>query len=230
MKQHYCIINTENKQITDTILKYGYEVIATELSNNVSIPISLHADVLYLKVAENDIFVSDCQQHNIKTLENLGYNVNQIKLKPGYKTESKLNMVVTDKILLCNNKTCMDISKISNGRSIINTNQGYTKCSTIVLSEDNFITEDIGIYTVLKKAGKNCVLIDKGFVRLNGYDYGFIGGASAYLKKENVLFFFGDITKHKNYNTIYEFCKKLKIHIDFISDCELIDIGGAIIL
>lgn len=226
----YCIINTTNKEIVKKLENYGYKCIATEKSTDVSQPISLHADVLYLKTDDKTIYVSECQKNNIELLETLGYTVHTVKLSPGYKTESKLNMVVTDDMVLCNPKTCMDLSDLKNKRKIIPVNQGYTKCSTVVLDNNYFITEDKSIYNALISNGKNCLLIEKGFVKLDGYNYGFIGGASVYLEAERILLFLGDIKKHKEYLNISNFCSNINIKVNNIQNMDIIDIGGLVIV
>lgn len=226
MKELYCIINTQFKPVTDRLNEYGYNIISVEPSDNVSKPISMHADVLYLKTDINTLLISDCQKNNIRLLSEAGYSITTVKLKPGYKTECKLNMVITGKTIICNPDICMNLS--FNNTEIIKVKQGYTKCSTIVLPEENYITEDEGIYEALKNAGKNCLLIEKGYVKLEGYNYGFIGGASAYLSENKTLLFFGNIKQHPNYKEITEFCHRLKIYVDYIENMSLTDIGGII--
>lgn len=226
----YCIVNAANKKLINKLEEYGYLCIPTEKSNYVSEPIDLHADVLYLKSDEKTIYVSECQKNNIELLKRIGYDIITVKLSPGYKTECKLNMIVTNDIILCNSKTCMDVSKIKGNRTIIYTNQGYTKCSTVSLDNDSFITEDKSIYESLIFGGKNCLLIEKGYVELKGYNYGFIGGASIYMKEEHKLLFLGNIKKHINYNEIETFCNNINISIDYIDMTSLTDIGGAVIL
>jgi len=228
--EKYCIINTTNKEITAKLEEYGYKCIPTEKSTDVSGPISLHADVLYLKTDDKTIYVSECQKNNIELLKKLGYTVHTVKLSPGYKTECKLNMVITDDIILCNPKTCMDLSEVKGNRKIIPVNQGYTKCSTIVIDNDNFITEDKSIYNALTQNGKNCLLIEKGHVKLEGYEYGFIGGASVYLEKEKTLLFFGDINKRSSYKLILQCLPQLKIELKVVNKNALLDLGGAILL
>ena len=228
--KNYCIIDTLNSKITDKLREYGYICISTEKSANVSEPIAFHTDVLYLKFNEKDIYVSDCQVNNISFLKEKGYNLHTISMAAGYHTESKLNAVITNKTIICNPKTCIESIYADNNKEIIKVNQGYTKCSTVVISDNDFITEDTGIYEALKSAGKNCLLIEKGSVALKGYNYGFIGGASAFLEKHKTLLFFGDIKNHKNYNDIVKFCNCLKINIDYIENMELTDIGGIVII
>lgn len=224
----YCIVNTENKIIKEKLEQYGYICISTEKSDNVSGPISCHADVLYLKTKDNQMYISDCQHNNIRFISELSTEVKSIKLAPGYKTESKLNMLVTDKVVIANPDTMLDESEITDSKEFIKVKQGYTKCSTIVIEDDNFITEDEGIYKAVILAGKNGLLIAKGFVELCGYDYGFIGGASVYMPEEKTLLFFGDITAHPDYERIVNFCKKTGVVVKGIDNMPLKDIGGVV--
>lgn len=225
-----CIVNSENKAVTDVLEQYGYVCIPTQKSECVSEPIALHADVLYLKSENNKIFVSSCQNDNIDMLKQLGYNTETINLNPGYKTECLLNMIITENNVICNPKTCMDLSLLQSTKEIIEVKQGYTRCSTIALNSDNFITEDEGIYVTLSKAGKNCLLITKGYVKLDGYDYGFIGGASVYLKENSTLLFSGDISVHPDFERIKIFCKNINVTTDYIDNMELTDIGGVVFI
>lgn len=226
----YCIINPENTAVINKLKEYGYICIPTEKSTDVSRPISLHADVLYLKADNKTIYISECQKNNIELLKKLGYAVKTVKLSPGYKTESKLNFVITDDMILCNPKTCIDISEISENKDIIYTNQGYTKCSTIFLGNNNFITEDESVCEALSKADKKCLLIEKGHVRLDGYEYGFIGGASVYLEREKTVIFAGNISKHNSYKLIEKFCSSCGITVDSVDENDLCDIGGVVII
>ena len=80
----------------------------------------------------------------------------------------------------------------------------------------------------LKK--KQVLLIKKGYVSLDGYDYGFIGGASVYIKDKKTLLFFGDITAHPDYSAIKDFCERKGVKIDYIKGIKLTDIGGAVFI
>lgn len=225
----YCIIGTHNSQIIDILNNYGYKCIHTIPSADVSGPICTHADVLYLK-DDKTLYISHCQDNNAEFLHNLGYTVKTVKLNPGYKTECRLNVVVTDDIVLYNPKTAIEnIGNITGDKHTIQINQGYTKCSTIVV-RNGFITEDTGVFTALSRAGKNVLLIDKGHVSLKGYNYGFIGGASVWLQNVDTLLFFGNITQHPDYGKIVEFCSKMQVYVEYIKDMELTDIGGAVVI
>ena len=217
-------------KIINKLEEYGYTCITTEKSENVSEPVSFHADMLYLKVSENRLLVSSCQKDNILYLKQLGYTVDTVELSPGYKTECKLNVIVAENTVILNPKTAVSTEELFKDKQIINVKQGYTKCSTVVIDDNNFITEDKGIYSSLISSDKNCLLIDKGHIKLEGYEYGFIGGASAYIPDSNTLLFFGDIKQHPDYNSINKFCSAVKINLDYMPEEKLTDIGGVILL
>lgn len=227
---HKLILNFEDKEIIDKLKKLGYTCIPTIKSERVSEGISCHADVLYLKLDNINMVISACQKENFQLLQDNGFNVVVFEnLKPGYKTESYLNVINYKNTLIYNPKTAIECDFFDNLKEKIKVNQGYTRCSTILVNENAFITEDEGIYSALKNNKKDCLLISKGYAKLDGYDYGFIGGASVMLEN-SILFFFGDITHHPEKNKIIEFLKKYNITVQYIKNKPLTDIGGAIII
>ena len=72
---------------------------------------------------------------------------------------------------------------------------------------------------------KNVTLISQGGIKLDGYSYGFIGGASCVA--EDTVYFFGDIKKHRNYGEIHDAIKSLKMKEISISLEDVFDFGGA---
>lgn len=225
-----CIISFDDKEAIEKLQMLGCDCIPVIKSDKVSEPIASHADVLYLITDNKNIIVSSCQMENVHFLEEFGYKVAITdKLQPGYKTESYLNIIKCVDTLIYNPKTAINCEQINNVKDKIIVNQGYTRCSTIVIKENAFITEDEGIYNTLISSNKDRLLLTKGFVQLKGYDYGFIGGASVMLKN-SVLFFNGDILDHPDKNKIIDFLKKHEIILQFIKNKPLTDIGGGIII
>jgi hypothetical protein len=226
----HCIINTEDRQITDYITSLGFICVPVVPSPRVSAPICAHADVLYRKINNNTIIISSCQKANLPLLEKLGYNVLiEDGLQPGYKSESLLNYINNDKYVIYNPKTAFPDENLFNNKTAITIKQGYTRCSTLSVTDTAYITDDKSIYNALIKNNLDCLLIEKGNIRLKGYDYGFIGGASVKLNEKQILFF-GDILNKEDKNKVISFIKKYNIEPLFISDKKLTDIGSAIIL
>ncbi len=229
MKQ--CIIDTTDKEVVNKLINMGYTCHSVVASHRVSSPICRHTDALYLKLNKNTFMISGCQLDNKELLEKAGYKVLICdELKPGYKTECLLNYIINDKYIIKNPNTSMrfDDKYLTNIKQI-NVKQGYTKCSTICLNDDAYITDDDGIYKSLKENGIDCMKISKGKILLKGYEYGFIGGASVKLNDSEILFF-GDIENQNDKSAIIEFLKKYNMKPIFIENKTLIDLGSAIII
>ncbi|NLL63499.1 MAG: hypothetical protein GX241_04560 [Ruminococcaceae bacterium] len=137
-----------------------------------------------------------------------------------YPLDVPLNAAIVGEYIICNPDTVAP-ELLELGLKLIPVKQGYTKCSTLVIDETHIITEDESIYEATKDI-LNVLFIEKGHVFLEGYDYGFIGGASAVIG--DTVFFFGNIEKHPDFKKIKAFSPK---RIISLSEKEkLIDIGG----
>jgi hypothetical protein len=88
------------------------------------------------------------------------------------------------------------------------------------------ITDDPSIFKGTKKF-LDVLYVEKGSVKLKGYDYGFIGGSGGKISK-NKLAFFGEIEKQNFYNDIRAFCSNYKIDCISLSKGDLTDYGSLI--
>ena len=108
-------------------------------------------------------------------------------------------------------------------KQLINVKQGYAKCSTCIVSDNAIITADTGIANKAKNAGIDVLTISPGHIKLDGYDYGFIGGASGICL--NTVYFCGNIDSHPDANAIRVFCQKHGKKVVCLGKKELLDIG-----
>lgn len=113
-----------------------------------------------------------------------------------------------------------------NGIPLVNIRQGYAKCLTAVTGENSLITSDCGIYNAAIKSGADALLIEPGGIKLEGFDYGFIGGAAALIDK-NKLFVTGSLKNHPSEHKIRSFLEKQEVEL-FESEGTPIDIGSLI--
>ncbi len=151
-------------------------------------------------------------------------------IKAPYPHDIALNACFINKFLLCREIALSQYLKNfcnNNAVRIINTKQGYSKCSVCVVNSNSVITEDEGIAYLLKNYQFNVLLIKRGGVYLSGKHYGFIGGCSG-LVSENVMYFNGDIKKHPQYNEIADFLNNRKIDLIYNEKMILTDFGGFI--
>jgi hypothetical protein len=119
-----------------------------------------------------------------------------------------------------------NISEYANraGLTAVDVRQGYAKCSVCRVSESAIITSDKSIEKAALALGLDVLLIKSGHVALDGYDCGFIGGASGVC--DNTVYFCGDISKHPSAKAIISFCESKNKAPLSLSKEELCDLGS----
>ncbi len=191
-------------------------------------PINTHADLQLLHIYKNYIY-SQIEHLCIGESE-LNFNFRKIAELPGskYPDDVRLNCTIIGNKIICNTKTVSaDILKFAeaNNYTVINTNQGYSKCSVCVVDENSIITDDKSVFTAAQKFLNDVLFVSKGSIRLDGYNYGFIGGCCGKIDK-NKLAFNGAIESHTDYKLITDFLNYHQIECVELSNERLTDIGG----
>ncbi len=228
MSKNYIIMSDENKDINRSI---GSNIIPTDSLEDLLPFEKRHADIQCLKI--NDTFFVLKEAVNLqKRLSKFEKKViiTEENIANKYPKNILLNAVYIKGMLFCKTDALAGVVKDyckNNKIKIINVNQGYTKCSTAVFN-DYFITADRGIFNKMTENGVEGLLIKSGSIKLPGTDYGFIGGCSYY--NNGTLYFTGDIKKHPDSEKIETFIKKRKVNIRILTNEELYDIGGFILL
>lgn len=195
----------------------------------IDVSTSTHADMLSFHLGGNKFVIDSQQTKLIEALHQQGACVFKTAkpIKGKYPNDIGLNFIVAGeclygKIGFCDEVLLCELSEYKK----CDCKQGYCKCSVLIVDKNAFITDDKSIFDIASKNGVDCLLISKGDVTLPGHEYGFIGGASAKISKDEILFF-GDITKHKDYKKIAEFISKHGCKIISLN-FPLTDFGGMI--
>lgn len=146
-----------------------------------------------------------------------------------YPADAGLCICRTGKYTIYNPKTAdqqalpyLDAAKIS-------VNQGYTRCSVCVVSNEGIITADQAIASRASESGLDVLKITPGHIFLEGYDYGFIGGAS-FMLSEDAIAFTGVLDEHPDKDRILAFLQKHGKRPVFLTKDPIFDIGGAVAL
>ena len=217
----------------DALKKYGFCVVLTPKIDHVYTTICGHADIMVHKLCDNTIVAEPtvCEYFKNKMPE--------IEVIPGktilnekYPYDIAYNAARVGNNIFCNkNFTDDTIIEFANKNhlNLLNTKQGYTKCSICVVSNDAIITSDKNIQSVAIKNGVDVLLVNDDKIKLKEFEHGFIGGATG-LINENILAVNGDIELHTNYKEIIEFCKKHGVEVISLNNNEIIDIGSILIL
>ncbi len=111
-----------------------------------------------------------------------------------------------------------------NGYRLLNTRQGYAKCSTVVLGEDAVITADPSIAATCRAIGADVLTVSPHGVSLPAYDHGFLGGATGVYG--NTVYICGDLGTHPDADAIAAFCRAHGFETVSLSGDPLLDIGS----
>ena len=143
-----------------------------------------------------------------------------------YPYDVLFNAALVGNTLICNKKT---ISKHilnaaeENNCQILHVPQGYTKCSTAIVSDKAIITADKPIFEACISFGIDALLVSESGVELPDYDCGFIGGASG--NYGDTVYFCGNISLHPDGEAISKFCQRHGKSVISLSIKRLFDIG-----
>ncbi len=228
---HSVICGQTDAIILNHLEKLGINVIHSVPNKNIDARISNHVDLATIHIGDNKVVVDKYQTALNEELSRLGFEVivSENSVEGEYPCDCILNQAIIGEYHIGNQNICDNTILNCTDLKRINVKQGYAKCSIIVVNENSILTDDVSIYENSLKNGLNSLLISKGDVFLDGYKYGFIGGAAAKIS-ENEILFFGDIQKHCDYKRIYDYLNSRGIKIAFIENFRLTDIGGLVLL
>ena len=195
--------------------------------------VSFHIDTNFVHIKDNVFVVSKASYEYYKKL----FEKTDAKIICGesggigeYPLDAAYNVAIVGKFAVLNEKYADKILLevlYKNGFEIINTKQGYAKCSVCVVDENSLITDDTSIYKSCSQKGLDVLLTEKGDVNLVGFDYGFIGGCSGKISKDTLVFC-GNVDLHRNAKEIKEFCRLKGVNVLSLGDFPLCDVGGIV--
>ncbi|WBW99402.1 DUF6873 family GME fold protein [Oceanirhabdus sp. W0125-5] len=190
-----------------------------------------HPDIqVFSPFASKAIIHKEAHLHFIKSLTSSGIDVTLTNSSLGskYPENVLLNAVLLKDYFIAALKfTDKSIIPFIDDKICINVKQGYTKCSTAVISNKALITSDKSIIKALEPYDIDVLEIPPGNIELPGLDYGFIGGTCGLLS-EGELAFFGSLKKYRYGNEILKFLIKHDVKPIYLSDSHLIDRGSII--
>jgi hypothetical protein len=205
----------------------GFKVIPVPLTNLVDEPISGHPDIQMFVHGKNLFIHPDIDKQFIKNIEK---HINIIycstKLKKNYPYDIPYNIAVVGNFAIHKKNSTDKLIQnyfLKHGINILDTKQGYTKCSTLIV-KDSIITSDKSIADTAKSVGIDALLISKNFIELPGYKHGFIGGASG--SYEDTIYLTGMIDHHPNKNEIESFIEAKNMKLKILSNKQITDAGS----
>lgn len=222
------IIGKTDQKILEFVESFGISVLNTAKNIYIDSAISCHADINTLYLGYGKILLDRSQAALADPLKKHGIKVifAENHVSGSYPNDCRLNFALLSGKIIGRIDVADEIIKNMDYFKI-NVRQGYAKCSTCIVNGNAVITDDFSIKKACVENGIDVLLIGKGDIELPGHEYGFIGGASALIDKNHIIFF-GDITKHRDFCKIDVFLNKHGCKYSFLKNHVLTDIGGMV--
>ena len=218
------IIGEKYNFLEEALSKLGTECCFSSSNSSLDLPLSSHSDMSVLHFGGDSFALASGV--DIIGLEENYQKIYNPTLSLGYPYDIFLNVALIDNLAVVGKKNpSKELKEIlsKRGYKLIFVNQGYCKCSCAIVNQNAIITDDFSIYEALKSY-IDVLLIKKGDIILQGYNYGFIGGACGLIGK-NLMAFSGNIKNHTNFSEISSFLRSHNCDYVCLGE-ELIDIGG----
>lgn len=215
------------------LLKLNFEAIVCPPCEDLYSAVCGHPDMLVHFIDKKNLLVHNNMNKNfISCLEAQGLNIilSEKKLKINYPEDIILNALNMENFFL-HTLAFTDKSLLNSihNKKLINIKQGYSKCSTAIVSNNAVITSDKGIGSSLLNEGLDVLLLPPGDILLPGLDYGFIGGCCGLLN-EFQLAFYGNLDFYLYGNDVKNFLKKHRVEPVYLRNGKLIDRGSIFVL
>ena len=223
-------VSGQYPKIIKALEERGIRCITTEADPRLQTPVMYHADMQMFHLNDNRTFVLQGEQSLKNKLLAEGFEVAETSKPPiaNYPGDVRCNALnLGDRVFASMGGVDNTIFAVVQdmGLRTIHVSQGYTKCSTAVVSENAFITMDAGIGAAGKFMGVDIMIIPERRILLEGYDYGFIGGCCGLIDK-NVLAFTGRLDSLDFEKPIIDFLDKYNVQAIELTQDPIIDIGG----
>lgn len=220
------IIGEKYAELIQPLAKIGIKTLLLPDISEVSPYLSGHTDLAVLQLSD-EIYLAGRAGESIQNqLETLGFRTKIITgLGEKYPSDAILNACKIGDFIIHR----QEISAVKNYQNFIDVKQGYSKCNICVLRDDVIITSDVSIERACRAHGFDVLKIEAGHIDLEGFDTGFIGGAT-FMISQNTLAFTGTISHHPSYENIMSFLDKHQIEAVYLSSKPIFDIGSAVLL
>ncbi len=212
-----------NAECERSLFAFGYELIKLPPSKYLQKPVASHPDMLVFvdgdRLITHKKYYVEAKEAVDEIISKCGLSLvlSNEEWRADYPHDVLFNAAKVGGKLICREKST---STLIRGERV-NVKQGYAKCSACIVG-DGIITADRSI----ARAWDDTLLLDTSCVLLDGYDEGFIGGASG--DDGEHIFFCGDITKHPQYKEIEAFCRAHGRKPVSLSKAPLYDYGSLI--
>lgn len=229
---------TSDKEL-QRLLSFGFNLIPTEKVSSLYEAVDGHPDLQFFRIEKKVIAHQGLCKNQMELLSKLGASIilGNSSLSLPYPKNIPYNALLspdlfmhrldsTDPIIL---NEIQELKK-SKDISLVNVRQGYSRCSCAYVGNNSYITEDIVMTERLLALGKHVFYQKHSNVYLEGFDFGFIGGAISLISihGEELVLISGSLDSYFYGNELKEFLKRRNIRYECIGKGKLMDRGTII--
>lgn len=211
------------------LLKLNFEIIICPPCEDLYEAVCGHPDMLVHFIDRKTVLVhSNMNENFISFMKKRGMKVilSEKELKNTYPGDIILNAVNMQSLFIHTlGFTDKNLLSSIHSKKLINIKQGYSKCSTAIVSDNAIMTSDKGICSALIEEGLDVLMLPPGDILLPGLNYGFIGGCCGLLN-ESLLAIYGNLDFYLYGNQVKEFLKKHGVEPVYLRNGKLIDRGS----
>lgn len=224
-----------DNEIVTNLEKHNITVIKSIECKELDPNIAYHPDMVMHPISYDTLIIApNVYDYYKENLSPLGIKVikGETKLENKYPKDIAYNVARLKDVAIHNFRYTDEILKFYFKRQnieLVNIRQGYSKCSLAVIDDISGITSDKYMYKKLIQKGYDLLLIKPGYIKLYGYEYGFVGGTCGNFSKKSILFS-GVFNNHPDFKKMVSFIESRNIDIKILSKSSIKDIGTIITL
>lgn len=228
MKKIILCADTLDDEIVSSLAGYADRVAVMPRWDKIPCGIGYHPDMLGFADGDRLWLNEEYYRANAAFFDGLGADVCPCSEGYGkYPCDVLFNAFAIGEVLI-GREDSLAFSLKEHFASVCDVRQGYAKCSSAVFGS-NVITADGGIASAARALGACVLQIEPGSVALEGYDYGFIGGALVEVSGDTLMAF-GNIHAHVQGDDIVAFAAGKGYRVISFDHLPLTDHGGILSL
>lgn len=229
---------TSEKELSK-LLSFGFNLIPTDKVFSLYEAVDGHPDLQFFRIEKKIIAQKDLNQNKMELLSKFGASIilGNSSLSLPYPRNIPYNALLspdlfmhkldaTDEIILSEIQELKKSKEIS----LVNVRQGYSRCSCAYVGNNSYITEDIVMADKLLALGKQVFYRKHSNVYLEGFDFGFIGGAISLItiQGEELVLISGSLDSYFYGKELKLFFRQRNIRYECLGDRQLMDRGTII--
>lgn len=195
----------------------------------VNSPLQGHPDLFMCQTPETLILAPNIEKEILDEIKeaNIPFIFGNLVVKVDHPNIARYNAIVTSKVTICNTKTVdKKILEYSQKNIIIDVQQSYSRCSTLALSDDSFLTSDAPTHRKLLENNYKSVLVSPKPIRLEGYSHGLFGGCGGIFRSKKTVYFMGSLSAFPNHREIEWAIKDAGLTTVMLTNQPFQDVGG----